>query len=118
MRGGAEALSQFLRAAQRAVHDIDLDAALLEGVDRRACRAAGTEDQRIAPGYVPARRAIVEIGDEAVDIGVAAHEALVLEPERVHCADRMGRLVGFLNEAKRGLLVRRGDVAPDVAVLP
>jgi len=57
------------------------------------------------------RRLGVEIGGEAVGVGVAGGEPPLLQPQRVGRADQLGRLVQPVGGAMGGLLVRDGDVA-------
>ena len=57
----------------------------------------------------------LEIGDEAVTVGVAADSLLLVEDDRVDGAATFSRAVAPVDEAKRRFLVRQGDIEPDEA---
>jgi len=116
VRPDPEARCEVLRARNRSIDHMHLGAALLQRVHRRAPGAACAKHERAAARHVPAARAFVEIRDEAMSVGIAAHQSAVLEPKGVHRAYGFGGFVATGDEAKGGLLVRHGDVAADIAV--
>jgi hypothetical protein len=58
----------------------------------------------------------VEIGGEAMRVGVAATQEAILEPQRVDRADLLGRLVASPECREHHFLVRNGDVAATEAI--
>src|SRR5450759_1399028 len=113
----AEFLFQRLRAFKRTVDDIDApDIALDQREDNGARTAAGAQHRGGFQTAVPARRGGIEIGEEAFDVGIGRAQRFAIVPQRIGGADRARALVR-LRQRKRGLLVRDGDVAADIAVL-
>src|SRR5215203_2424763 len=82
------------------------------GISRRA---AGAEHERDAGA--PCAKRVLQVGEEARDVGVVAVHAAVLDPKRVHGRKPPRPLGRRIGEAKGGLLVRDGDVAAAKAVL-
>src|SRR5438067_3761485 len=91
VRARVKSCRQFLRARQRAIDDVDVGTALLKHVHRRARGATGAQHHGPAARHLPAGRSLIEIGDEAVRVGIAAQQPAVLDPEHIHCADRLRR---------------------------
>ena len=65
---------------------------------------------------LPARHRSVEIGGEALDVGVGRKQTPAVVPERVGGADRT-RAIVRLRHRQRRLLVRDRDVGADIAAL-
>src|SRR2546430_12140853 len=93
-----------------------LGAAPLQRVHRRAPGAACAKHERAAARHVPAARAFVEIRDEAMSVGIAAHQPAALESKGVHRAYGFGGFVATGDEATGSLFLRHGDVVAAVAV--
>ena len=85
--------------------------------DRPRCAARAEHHHRTA-ALVPVGRLCVEIGHEAVGVGVARVEPpCPVEPQRVGRSDRSCRLVGHRRKPQRRLLVRKGDIGAPIAML-
>jgi hypothetical protein len=85
--------------------------------DDTARRAAGTDDDGLFQPVAPARRLLVEVGEEAVVIGVGAMDRDALGAIRggqgIEGADVRGVEIAGIAKLERGFLVRHGDVAAD-----
>src|SRR5829696_237940 len=69
------------------------------------------------PATTPRAKRVLQVGEEAGDVGVVAVHAAVLDPQRVHGRKPPRPLGRRVREAKGGLFVRDGDVAASKAVL-
>lgn len=99
------------------VDDDDLrKAARGEGPDDSPGSTAGAENHGGRGSVGPAGGLLVEIGEEAVGVGVAAHQTAAFEPERVDCAEGGGDVVGSGNEPERRLLMGDRDVPADIGI--
>src|SRR5690606_541969 len=97
--------------AHRSIDDADIgEAARLQRVDDRACRATCSQN-RCGCHLRPAGSPLVEVGGKTVAVSVAAAELTILEPERVRRADNLGRFILLLKQGKSGFLMRDCDVA-------
>ena len=117
-RALAEAIGhERFGAVGRSVGDDDpFDAAIPQRQKNGARRAAGPKDQGGARRLAPARRILVEMGDEAMNIGVVAMEPLIrTEPDGVHGPERPRELRRLVDESESRLLMRQGDVATAIA---
>ena len=112
----AETAHERMRFFRRAIHHRDLQAAVQQRVDDRARRAAGTDHDR-RPMLVPTGCGLVEIGQKPDEIGIAADEPIAFVPNRVDRPDRLGRLLAMIDQPKCRILVRRGDIAPDISAV-
>ena len=117
MHRGAEPHSNFLRAGNGAVRDVDArNAALSEPEHDSVRRTSGAEHERGLDPLVPARRGCVEIGEEALGVGVGGAQRALVEPQRIGCAYRQRPRVR-LREREGRRLMRNGDIRADIAVL-
>ena len=98
---GPETGREIVRALGGPVGDGHVEAARDESVDRRSCGASRADDHGVRLRDVPPGRAVVEAGDEAVDVRIAADKRRALEPHGVDGADRLGRVVAPMHEAIR-----------------
>ena len=83
----------------------------------RPRRSPCAEHQRNAPASIPARRASVEIGEETVDVRIAADERRSLAPDDVDRADRLCGLVQPVEQGNNRFLVWDGDVATRIGTV-
>jgi len=71
-----------------------------------------------SPPLVPVRGLLVEVGHEAVSVGIAGVQpSRAVEPERIGGADRPRRFVGYGREPQRLRFMRQGHVGPGIAAV-
>ena len=104
--GEPKCLASVFGARDRAVQQHDgaeprVDQRLQDGA-----RGAARADHQRRPSAPPVGRAFIEIGGEAVDVGVVAVQAAMLEPQRVDGLQSTGDRRRDGAGAERRLLVR------------
>lgn len=104
--------------ADRAIDDVDTQTAFSQTVDDRPCCAAGTDDDGTGSGIIPTRRLIVQVRDEPISIGIAAHDGLAVKPDRIDRADGCGFRFDPVERREDGLLMRDRHVAAGKACVP
>src|SRR5262245_7524398 len=114
----AEALGEPASARDRAIDDPHLQTARRERIDGGTGGAARAQDHGASPRHGPARRAVIEMGHEAVGVGVPAHQPAILQPQGIHGSDRLGRFVAAGHQLIRGFLVGHRHIPADIAVRP
>ena len=111
----AEILPELLGSRAGPVADEDLGCA---GLDKRrddgARGAAGPENQCRAGIRTPCRRALAQVGEKAVTVGVVGVDgAVILERQGIRRADHAGPVGHVIGDFERAFLVRDRDVGPD-----